>query len=176
MEVSKKNREITLRELGQVFLKCWWVMLIVAVVSASLTAVLLVKTHKDHYTAETRLWVMRAPSDGIATSTGDVSISIYIVKDVIDNIDSFYVLDSVREIVPYKEEALKKMISVKHEEGLQTFYVDATAVSPEEARNIADLVADSIVELVNYTLFDGENYVRIIDRAKLPTKISNPLQ
>ena len=53
MEEEKNSEmEISLRDLGAVFLHCWWIMLIAAVVVTVALYAFLSSTHRDEYTAE----------------------------------------------------------------------------------------------------------------------------
>ena len=95
MEEEKNSEmEISLRDLGAVFLHCWWIMLIAAVVVTVALYAFLSSTHRDEYTAEASIYVMRTP-DGENTTTSDISIATYLVRDAPDLILSHRVLDDV---------------------------------------------------------------------------------
>ena len=178
MEERGNEIEISLRDLWKIFLRCWWVMLAVAVVAAGAAYVFLRVTHRDAYTAKASIWVMREKSaEQSVTATSDVSIANNIINDVLLISESNRVLDAVRTDTgtELSKGALKSMLKISNEEETHIVNLSVTAKTPEEARALARAFAHNICDTMNNYLFDNENYTKIIDDASLPTVPSNPI-
>ena len=177
MEEEKNSEmEISLRDLGAVFLHCWWIMLIAAVVVTVALYAFLSSTHRDEYTAEASIYVMRTP-DGENTTTSDISIATYLVRDAPDLILSHRVLDDVilkqNRILEYED--LRKMIEITNEENTRILYLSVTAADPEEAADLVNSVAATACDFMNNDMYDGQKLFRQVDYAATPDKPSNPV-
>ena len=177
MEEEKNSEmEISLRDLGAVFLHCWWIMLIAAVVVAVALYAFLSSTHRDEYTAEASIYVMRTP-DGENTTTSDISIATYLVRDAPDLILSRTVLNDVilkqNRILVYED--LRKMIEITNEENTRILYLSVTAADPEEAADLVNSVAATACDFMNNYMYDGQKLFRQVDYAATPDKPSNPV-
>ncbi len=178
--VERKSREIeiSLRDLWKIFLRCWWMMLAAAIVIGSLTYLFLFVTHKDRYTAQSSIWVMREKSTGQEyTATSDVSIANNIINDVLLISQTNRVVDMVRAETgtTLTKGQILGMLSISNEEETHIVYLSVTAATPEEAQILTSAMAHSICDTMNNYLFDSENYTKVIDDATLPVNPSNPI-
>ena len=183
MEEKESNGgfEISLRDLWRIFVRCWWIMLAVAVVLAGATYVVLRVTHKDVYTAHAGIWVMREKT-AATTSTSDVSIANNIIYDVVRVTGTTDVLDAVREVTGTDKtnaqlRAMLKVETANTKETEMSHVVDlqVTAATPEEARAIVEAVMNKTCEKINIDLFEGETYTKPFDKVVMPTAPSNPI-
>lgn len=174
MEENKKT-EISLRDLWKIFLRCWWVMLAVAIVTAGASYLFLRVTHKDAYTAKTSIWVMRETAK--VTETSDVSISNSLIKDVLLISETNRVLDAVITETGTKlsVDELKQSFTLSNEANTHVVKLTVTAATPAEAQMLANSLSSNICSTMNNYLFNSENYTKIIDEAALPDKPSNPI-
>lgn len=172
---ENKSVEISLRDLWKNFLRCWWVMLAAATVFAGASYLFLRVTHKDVYTAQANIWVMRETTK--ATETSDVSISNSLIKDVLLISETNRVLDAVitETGTGLSPAELKKSFTLSNETNTHVVKLAVTAKTPAEAQALANSLANNICNTMNNYLFNSENYTKIIDEATLPGKPSNPI-
>lgn len=175
---ENKSVEISLRDLWKVFLRCWWVMLAVAIVFAGASYLFLRVTHKDVYTARASIWVMRKNTAG-ETSQQDVSISNNLIKDVLLISETDRVLDAViaETGTALSKNELKKSFELTNETNTHVVELKVTVSTPAEAQAIANSLAHNICDTMNNYLFESEKYTntKLIDEAVLPAKPSNPI-
>lgn len=175
---TSREVEIRLTDLWEVFLRCWWVMAAVLIVVGAGVFLFLNVTHVDAYTATASIYVMREKdASQSVTSTADVSISNNIIKDCLLLAQTDRVLEAVcaDSDLMLTTSALSRMISVGNEEETHFVYISVTAPDAEHAQQLTDSVADEICDTFNNYIFEGESYVKVLDRAKVPTHPSNPI-
>ena len=188
---EEKSKEfelsINLKDFWYVFLRCWWVMAIVAVAVGAALYGFLSFTHKDQFTAQAKLYVMREKQENSRLQTADVSISNNLIDDCVYSVHTDYVLDRVIENTGTKltKAQLTRMISAANKvvgsssnstSTINSHYVlvAVTAADPQSAQTLANEVSRQTCSLFEY-VFDGESYVKIVDEAELPVKPSNPI-
>lgn len=183
MEEQEKNStfEISLRDLWQILVRCWWIMLAAAVVLAGATYVFLRVTHKDAYTAKAGIWVMREKTQSI-TQTSDVSIANNIINDVVRVTETTDVLDAVRAATGTDRtnaqiRSMLRVSSVGNSADETSHVVDlqVTAPTPEEAYALVQAIMVETCNKINNDLFDGETYTKPFDKVTQPTAPSNPI-
>ena len=177
MEEEKSSEmEISLRDLWAVFKHCWWIMLLAAVVIGAALYLFLNVTHEDEYTADASIYVMRS-IDGENTTTSDVSIATYLVRDAPDLILSHQVLDRVivqqNRILSYEQ--LKKMITITNEENTRILYLSVTAADPVEAASLVTSLANVTCDFMNNDMYDGQQIFKVVDQNIVPDQPSNPI-
>lgn len=182
MEEEKSGQmELQFGDLLAVLRHCWWIAGIVAVAVAIGLFLFLKTTHKPEYTAEASIYVMRSTqnlegSSG-STSTADVSIATYLVKDCPDLVKSHAVLDQViyREGLLMSYDQLAKRVEVENKENTRLVYLSVTANTAEEARDIVTTLAEVTCEFMNDDMYDGQKLFKVVDSNVLPDKESNPI-
>ena len=92
-ETKEKEVEIRLKDFLTVFLRCWWILLLVGVVVCGGLYGILKKTHVNEYTASATVYIIRK-SDTLQAS--QVSISNALVSDYIESITMGDVMNLVR--------------------------------------------------------------------------------
>ena len=191
METKKRETELNIKDLGTVFLRCWWIMLLIGVLVGGAVYAVLFLTHTNEYTATASIYVMREAAtkatgaDEIQTQSGDVSISNNIKADVIEaplRRNTLYpIMEELRKQNPNYEvnetnyQKLKKAISTESEEDEHIVYISVTAKEPETAKTLAEMLVGKICVLFNEEMFENERYVKIWDTVALPEKPSNPI-
>ena len=180
MEEEKNSEmEIGLRDFGAVFVHCWWIMLLAAVVVGVALYLFLNATHKDEYTAEASIYVMRSTGDGEGdgTTSQDISIATYLVRDAPELILSHQVLDRViiqqNRILSYEQ--LKEMITITNEENTRILYLSVTAADPVEAASLVTSLANVTCDFMNNDMYDGQKLFKVVDQNVVPDQPSNPI-
>ena len=197
MEGKKREIELNIKDLFAVFLRCWWVMLLVgAIVGAGLYLALYL-THTDEYTATASVYVMREALPGTilylsCLDSYRISKDTELIKwgadfanikaDVLKLPTTRKVLGLVLKDIKDEDEIsesdytkLQKMLTTKSEEDEHLVYISVTENNPETAMMLADLVAEHTCEVINNFLFSNEQYVKMLDYAIEPQKPSNPI-
>lgn len=188
MEQKKRELELNIKDLGTVFLRCWWIMLLAGVIVAAGLYLILFVTHTDEYTATVPVYVMREAlikNDDTGTNQlqgVDVSISNNIKADVLVMPYMHTVLDPVLTNTMNQEaneanfNRLKNAITTKSEEDEHIVYISVTATNPQVAYDVAGAVAEETSEVFNTTLFGNEKYVTVLYKElKVPEVPSNPI-
>lgn len=178
-ERENETKEISLRDLQKAFLRCWWIMLAVAVLVAGTTYLFLHVTHKDAYSAKAKIWVMRENTgvqdndkDANIKSTADVSIANNIRNDVVDAAKNNY---DVREAV-WAETGISiqsSMLRVSSNEDSHVVEISVTCETPEEAYTLANSLMRQTCKKIN-ELMEGD-YTKPYDSVEMPTKPSNTI-
>ena len=181
MEEQEKNGtfEISLRDLWQILVRCWWIMLAVAVVLSAATYIFLRVTHKNAYTAKAGIWVMREKTQSI-TQTSDVSIANNIINDVVRVTETTDVLDAVRAATQSERSnaqirSMLRVSAAKEDENSHVVDLQITASTPEEAYVLVQAIMVETCNKINNDLFDGETYTKPFDKVTMPTAPSNPI-
>ncbi len=181
-EMSNKNTgEIRFGDLFEVFKRCWWLMLAVAIVVGAASYVFMRATHKDEYTATATIWAIGSnanTSDNLGkTSAADVQIAMYLINDYKELIltpnvmkDALMNADSDMSV-----SALKANTSISNSEDSHVMHVSVTASDPEEARDVVNALSDEFCRRVNDKNDEERPLVSVWDRATAPGAISNPI-
>lgn len=176
---ENKGKEIGLRDLQKILVRCWWIMIAAAIILAGVTFLFLRITHKDVYTAKAKIWVMRKNTtiqEGMSIkNTTDVSIANNIIPDVVDvaknNLD-------VKEAVEQETGLSLKTatLRVSSAEELHIVEISVTSESPEEAYTLANSLRTQTCAKINY-LMEGEEgaYAKPYESIEKPEKPSNPI-
>ncbi len=186
-EKTTTGLEVRLTDLWLIFKRCWWLMLIVAAVVFLGTYTFAKVTYEEEYTATAVVWALpsnSANSSGV-TSTSDISIGTQLINDFKQLLitDGFLqkVLEAEEMDVHMSTSALKKMISVSHEENTRVMYVSVTVGSAARAEEIvnttAKLFCDEINEraagATNPTTGEAQKLIIVWEYAEKPTRPSN---
>ena len=173
-EQKNKELEIRFQDLLEVFLHCWWILLLVAVLVFTTLSIYMNATHEDKYTATATVYVMKETDKA---STADVSIANTLINDYMELLSMERVLEEVRfELglnISIRE--LSEMIRVQKSENTRFVYVSVTASKPQDAADISNALASVACEYMNQVLLNNEPYSKVANESPVPTKPSNPV-
>ena len=176
MEEKRKEIEISLKDFWEILRRCWWLMLIVAMIVAAALYGFLSITHKDEYTAHGRLLVLRETESGKQMQSSDVTLSKNLLDDFIIMVKTERVLDKVSaKHDGLTTDQLKRMISVSNDSNTHFIDVAVTSADPALAQELSGEILQAMSVTVNEELFE-ERFIDAYDQTiKLPEKPSNPI-
>lgn len=155
-EVKEKEVEIRLKDLWAVFLRCWWIMLLVAAVVCAGVFLVLQKTHVDRYTASATVYIIRTNG---SIEASQVSISNALISDYIEIITSKAVLENVRNELHISSEELpdatfRNMIEISNTDSSRLVTISVTAEDVRDAAELTDSLARNSVDYFNALLLN----------------------
>lgn len=181
-ETKGREIEIRLKDLVVVFVRVWWILLIVGIVVCGGLYGILKKTHVNQYTATATVYINR-PSGTLQAA--QVSISNALVGDYVKLVTMDKTLDVVRATLGITPEALpdatfEKMISVTNSSDNRWIELSVTAEEPQDAVDLVDALAKTSVYSFNEELLGGENYSKYYntvdtENPENSVRISNPI-
>ncbi len=179
MEDANKGIEIRLADLWSILKRCWWMMLAVLIVVFAVTYIITVSTHVDEYTASATVWALGSNASGSGnTTTSDVSIGTYLVKDYQELILTPGVLEEVLQkasISGISATKLRSMISVTNSSGSRVLTISVTTTDKTTSAKLANTLVDVFCNRINAKNEDGKTLVTPWDAAQTPKKSSNPI-
>ncbi len=173
-EENKQETEIRFGDLLDIFLHCWWIMLIVgAIIFVALFAISN-NNYKPEYTATATVYVMK---EADSNTTGDFSIANTLVNDFMELTTMDRVITQVCHetgliITP---KAFRQMVSVESIESTRFVYVSVTAADPQKASDIANSLAATTCDILNNDLLNGQPFASVANASTPPTSPSNPI-
>ena len=180
-ETKEKEVEIRLKDFLTVFLRCWWILLLVGVVVCGGLYGILKKTHVNEYTASATVYIIRK-SDTLQAS--QVSISNALVSDYIESITMGDVMNLVRSdlnILPedLPNKTFARMIQISNKDSSRIVTISVTAGTPADAVDLVDSLARNSVNYFN-TILVGEKYSQYVgsvdtEHPENSVVISNPI-
>ena len=156
MENSSSVRVVTLKELWEIFVHRWWVMLLAAAICAGGFFVINQLTFVPSYQSTATLYIHKQNESDSNTSADDFSLALKVVNDCDYLLKSHSVLDQVIEQLnlDISYEDLSKTVSTSNPEDTRILEVSVEAASPEEAKRIVDAVCevgtDSITQAMGF--------------------------
>lgn len=176
-EQKHKELELRLRDLLSVLARCWWIMLVVAVLVFSGTFIYKKATHEDMYTGTAVVYVMKEPSS-TGTTTGEVSIANTLLNDYMELLTMDTVLEQVQyelgmETMSLRE--MRSMIKLEKIEDTRFVYVKYTARTKQDAADVANTLASVSCRYMNEKLLNDQPYTKVVDESPVPTSPSNPI-
>ena len=174
MEETKKETEIRLLDLWEVFLQCWWIVALVGVIVFIGLFIFLSANNEPEYTATTIVYVMK---DSENSTTGEVSIANTLVNDYMELCKMDRVMDMVRHDLglTLSLSEFRKMISVETISDTRFIYLSITAKTPQDASDMANSLAKNACYILNNDLLNGQPYASVANESSPPTKPSNPV-
>ena len=185
MEEESRSSELQFADFWAVLKRCWWLMLAALVLVGILTSVALNIRHVPTYSSTATLYVLRESTSGKDTTSADVSIGTYLVKDFNVLITSDKILDYVREVKGFMidKPTLKRMVSVSNPDGTRILQIKINAGTPKSAQNLANAFAEA-TDLYFNELFSGgvtsegvqaQKVISVWGEATYSENISNPI-
>lgn len=144
MDGHKNFRIVTLKDLGVLFLRRIWVMLLAATICIGAFVAFLHETYEPMYESTATLYILHQADE--ATTSGDASsdfsLALKVVNDCTYLLKSHTVLDrTIAELglnISYEE--LYERVSTFNPTDTRILEVRAEAESPEQAKQIADKI------------------------------------
>lgn len=178
-ETNGREIEIHLRDFLNVFLRCWWVLLLVGVLVCGGVFGVMKATHVPLYTATAKVYIIRTSG---SMQAAQVSISNALVSDFVESVSMGNVLTKTREelgMYSLSNKELSDMVKVSNIEGSRLITLSVTAASAKDAVDLVDSLARNSVGYFNDNLVK-EEYSQYVD--KLDTAhpencavVSNPI-
>ena len=178
-ETNGREIEIHLRDFLKVFLRCWWVLLLVGVLVCGGVFGVMKATHVPLYTATAKVYIIRTSG---SMQAAQVSISNALVGDFVESVTMGIVLTNTRDelgMYSLSNKELSGMVKVSNTEGSRLITLSVTAASAKDAVDLVDSLARNSVEYFNDNLVK-EEYSQYVD--KLDTAhpedcavVSNPI-
>lgn len=175
---ASKTRILTFKELWEIFLNRWWVMLLAAVIAIAAVSIIRSIIFVPKYESTATLYILRSEQQSAGSSTdSDFSLALKVVNDcdyllkshaVVDDVIEELQLDTVYGI-SYKE--LSEMISTSNPENTRILEVTVEAESPELAR----LIVNSLCRIGQDKINDAMRIqqVNLFEEGTLSTEASN---
>ena len=176
MENSSGVRVITLKELWEIFIQRWWVMLLAAIICAGGFFAVNQLTFVPCYQSTATLYILKQNESESNMSSDDFSLALKVVNDCDYLLKSHSVLDQVIEQLnlDISYEDLSKAVSTSNPEDTRILEVSVEAASPEEAKQIVDAVCEVGTE--NITDAMGFQQVNLYEYGTMDTNPSNQMR
>lgn len=173
MENSSSVRVVTLKELWEIFVHRWWVMLLAAAICAGGFFVINQLTFVPSYQSTATLYILKQNESDSNTSADDFSLALKVVNDCDYLLKSHSVLDQVIEQLnlDISYEDLSKTVSTSNPEDTRILEVSVEAASPEEAKRIVDAVCEVGTDSITQAI--GFQQVNLYEYGTIDTKPSN---
>lgn len=146
-------REITLKNIWEIFLKNWIVIVVAAVLAAVIPFAVIQLTYTPQYNSTATLYVLKQSdnSTGNADPTvSDFSLALNVINDCSYLIKDRVTLDKVIEQLSYEIEpdVLKDRITVTNPTGTRILEVSVKADTPELAKETVDILCSVGTETI----------------------------
>lgn len=144
MDYDSSVKTITLKDIWNVFLKYFVVIVLVATIITGVFILIKTATYTPRYQSTATLYILRQNDDGTTGGAvaSDFSLALNVVNDCTYILKMHSVLDSVRDElgldIPYEQ--LKKNVSTSNPTNTRILEVTVEAESPELARSIVDSI------------------------------------
>lgn len=173
MENSSSVRVVTLKELWEIFVHRWWVMLLAAVICSGSFYAAVQLTFVPQYKSTATLYILNQNETQTSNVSDDFSLALKVVNDCDYLLKSHSVLDQVIEQLnlDISYEDLSKTISTSNPEDTRILEVSVEAASPEEAKRIVDAVCEVGTESITQAM--GFQQVNLYEYGTIDTKPSN---
>ena len=173
MENSSSVRVVTLKELWELFVHRWWVVLLAAVICSGSFYAAVQLTFVPQYKSTATLYILNQNETKTSNVSDDLSLALKVVNDCDYLLKSHSVLDQVIEQLnlDISYEDLSKTVSTSNPEDTRILEVSVEAASPEEAKRIVDAVCEVGTESVTQAM--GFQQVNLYEHGTIDTKPSN---
>lgn len=173
MENSSSVRVVTLKELWELFVHRWWVVLLAAVICSGSFYAAVQLTFVPQYKSTATLYILNQNETQTSNVSDDFSLALKVVNDCDYLLKSHSVLDQVIEQLnlDISYEDLSKTVSTSNPEDTRILEVSVEAASPEEAKRIVDAVCEVGTESITQAM--GFQQVNLYEHGTIGTKPSN---
>jgi capsular polysaccharide biosynthesis protein len=167
--------EMNLKELFQVILRKWWIILICTIICAGAAYVLTTYYMVPMYQADTTLYVGKN-ADEQGANINDLNIGASVVLDYREIAQSRLVASTVINELGladyYSVDGLAASISVEQKSETRIIVISFRSPDPQMAMNITNKVAEVFQQKIT-DIMRVEN-VQVIDKAELPLSPVSP--
>lgn len=177
METTRHNavlREITLKDLWNIFVRRLWVMFLVAVLAVAGVFAGVKLTYTPQYQSTATLYIISRESDeSVSNISTSFSLALKVVNDCDYLLRSHSVLDEVIEelSLDMEYEELYKAVSTTNPEDTRILEVTVEAESPQLAKDIVDAICDVGPDSIREAM--GFDQVNLYEYGVLNTEPSN---
>ena len=130
---------------------------------------------KPKYTACAKMLITRAPAEGQQMSTGDFSVSAYLIRDYTEIILDKVVLSRVADELNLEMSTgqLKGAIKINNPSNSRVLEIHVSAKTPEAAQQIANKVCEVSKEEI-FQILNNQDTINIVSKADKPRSPSGP--
>ena len=168
--------ELDLKQLFLIIIKRWWLMLLIPLVAAGVTAYLSYYVLDPVYEANTTLYVINKQSENQTTiAQSDLTVGGLLVQDYKEIIVSRTVTQEVIDqlgLIGLTTDELADKITVEAKNNTRILEIRVKDENPERAKKITDALASVFIERV-VELMKVDN-VSIVDAAVVPNAPVEP--
>ena len=184
------EKEISLIDLSKAMFKKAWLIIIFAILGAIIAYSISAFLIDPSYTSTTSLYVKNKQNETNIITSAEVSTSKALVKSYIVILESETVMSEVAaelnalRLTPgyeflnqesaYTAKKIRGMQKADAIDETESFYIEVTAGSPEEAQFIAQKLADTLIPKIEHFTECKPGTVKPLDPANLPTAPSSP--
>ncbi|MDR3294487.1 MAG: hypothetical protein LBT26_01480 [Clostridiales Family XIII bacterium] len=171
---ESKEIEIDLKKLASALWRRWWLLLLAVCVGGGIALAYTYMFVIPEYSATVKLYVNNSTETAASVTSGDITASKSLVETYITIIRSDMILDEVieRTGADYTPQEVNKMLTAGALNATEVFYITITNPYPLKALELASSISDVAPDYLS-DIVDGSS-VKIVDRAKIPTKPSSP--
>lgn len=166
-EAKNKEFEIRFRDLVSVFVRCWWILLLVGALVCGGLYGFLRATRVPKYTATAKVYVIRIKGDGESLDASQVSISNALVDDFKESVTMGDVLTMTREELgmmnSISDKTLRSMVKVESAKESRLITISVTAGSMKDAVDLGDSLARNSVRYFNENMVKAD-YSQYVDK------------
>lgn len=178
MNQNKTEREITIKELWQIFARRWWLMALAAILCITAVGIFNHITFVPRYSSTATLYLLRQNPSSAEQSTTlvqDLSIGLNVVNDCTHLLKSHAVVEeTIRQLdLDMTYDALVRSISTYSPEESRVLEVTVVADSPRNAKQIVDRLCEVGQEKITDAL--GFDQVRLFEYGVLEEKPCNKM-
>ena len=174
---TKSNIEINLKVLWGIFLRKWWSIGLVVIVTLVGIFTFNKISYTPEYSSTATMYILRQANE--ESSIGEVSQSLSVATSVVKDCDYLIKSDSVVDVVKSslglsdKYDSLSKKISTRNPSGTRILEITVVAESPEIAKEIVDSLAEVGAEKINEAM--GYSQVSVYQNGRINTNPSNKM-
>jgi len=170
-----ETTELDLRELGKMLLKRGWIIVLCAVLVASITLAYTALFVPSMYTASVTIYVNNnsgANNNGITSS--DLAVALRLVATYVNIIESDTVLEDVIQEtgLMLTPKQVRRMLSASAVDETEMFRVQITSQNPQMSADIANAIANVAPGRIA-DIIEGSS-AKVIDYASVPAGRSSP--
>lgn len=172
MNENENTKVVKLTDLWDVFLRCWWLMVLAAVVVSGAAKVIDDINFVPEYKSTATLYILRQNDNDYSTSgeaTNDFSLALKVVNDCDYLLKSRSVVDEVIESldIDVSYASLKSRISTSNPEDTRILEVTVRAYDPTSAKLIVDKLCEigqeKITEAMGFEQVNLYEYGNVAD-------------
>lgn len=143
MDEDISMRIITLKDLWDIFIRCWWIMVLAAVIVAGGFMAYSHITFVPQYESTATLYILREnDEETVKRSSDDFSLALKVVKDCNYLLKSHSVLDEViaQQNLSISYENLYSNVSTSNPSDTRILEVTVKSDTPQSAKQIVDAI------------------------------------